>query len=359
MRFLFFIFIFINVSTSSQFNSNFNTLIWADEFTGIGMIDTVKWHHQTLLPNGNSWWNGEQQHYTNSITNSYQNNGLLTIVARKEIFTDQGVTKNYTSARLNSKFAFTYGRVEVRAKLPSGDGTWPAIWTLGKNITENGGYWYSSHGTTNWPACGEIDIMEHWGHNANYIQSALHNTFSSGNTINHGGTMANNVTNDFHLYAMEWTENEIKFSFDSVVFYEYNPQPKNIANWPFNDDQYLLINIAMGSTWFTIDPFFSSSKMEVDFVRVYQEAPTEIHTTNNQKDFKIYPNPFTKEINFELNVSQPFKKAILYSSMGQEIKCFLNQIELENYPWEYLKSGNYFIRLVTLKKSDIYKIVKF
>jgi len=323
------------------------------------MIDTVKWHHQTLLPNGNSWWNGEQQHYTNSITNSYQNNGLLTIVARKEIFTDQGVTKNYTSARLNSKFAFTYGRVEVRAKLPSGDGTWPAIWTLGKNITENGGYWYSSHGTTNWPACGEIDIMEHWGHNANYIQSALHNTFSSGNTINHGGTMANNVTNDFHLYAMEWTENEIKFSFDSVVFYEYNPQPKNIANWPFNDDQYLLINIAMGSTWFTIDPFFSSSKMEVDFVRVYQEAPTEIHTTNNQKDFKIYPNPFTKEINFELNVSQPFKKAILYSSMGQEIKCFLNQIELENYPWEYLKSGNYFIRLVTLKKSDIYKIVKF
>jgi len=359
MRFLFFIFIFINVSTSSQFNSNFNTLIWADEFTGIGMIDTVKWHHQTLLPNGNSWWNGEQQHYTNSITNSYQNNGLLTIVARKEIFTDQGVTKNYTSARLNSKFAFTYGRVEVRAKLPSGDGTWPAIWTLGKNITENGGYWYSSHGTTNWPACGEIDIMEHWGHNANYIQSALHNTFSSGNTINHGGTMANNVTNDFHLYAMEWTENEIKFSFDSVVFYEYNPQPKNIANWPFNDDQYLLINIAMGSTWFTKDPFFSSSKMEVDFVRVYQEAPTEIHTTNNQKDFKIYPNPFTKEINFELNVSQPFKKAILYSSMGQEIKCFLNQIELENYPWEYLKSGNYFIRLVTLKKSDIYKIVKF
>lgn len=359
MRFLFFIFIFINVSTSSQFNSNFNTLIWDDEFTGIGMIDTFKWHHQTLLPNGNSWWNGEQQHYTNSITNSYQNNGLLTIVARKEIFTDQGVTKNYTSARLNSKFAFTYGRVEVRAKLPSGDGTWPAIWTLGKNITENGGYWYSSHGTTNWPACGEIDIMEHWGHNANYIQSALHNTFSSGNTINHGGTMANNVTNDFHLYAMEWTENEIKFSLDSVVFYEYNPQPKNIANWPFNDDQYLLINIAMGSTWFTIDPFFSSSKMEVDFVRVYQEAPTEIHTTNNQKDFKIYPNPFTKEINFELTVSQPFKKAILYSSMGQEIKCFLNEIELENYPWEYLKSGNYFIRLVTLKKSDTYKIVKF
>ena len=87
--------------------------------------------------------------------------------------------------------------------MPSGAGTWPAIWTLGKNITENGGYWYSSHGTTNWPACGEIDIMEHWGHNPNYIQSALHNTFSSGNTINHGGIMATDVANNFHLYAME------------------------------------------------------------------------------------------------------------------------------------------------------------
>ena len=173
MRFIFSIVIFINITIFSQFNPNFNTLVWADEFSGNGMIDTSKWHHQTLLPNGNSWWNGEQQHYTNRITNSYQNNGLLSIVAIKEVFTDQGITKNYTSARLNSKFAFTYGRVEVRAKLPSGAGTWPAIWTLGKNITENGGYWYSSYGTTNWPACGEIDIMEHWGHNPNYVQSEI------------------------------------------------------------------------------------------------------------------------------------------------------------------------------------------
>ena len=82
------------------------------------------------MPNGTSWWNGEQQHYTDEITNSYINNGLLNIVAIKEVYSDQGITKNYTSARLNSKFAFTYGRVEVMAKLPYGDGTWPAIWIL-------------------------------------------------------------------------------------------------------------------------------------------------------------------------------------------------------------------------------------
>ena len=88
MKLIFLLFIFINIITPAQFNPNFNTLVWNDEFSGNGMVDNSKWHHQTLLPNGNSWWNGEQQHYTNSITNSYQNNGLLSIVAKKEVFTD-------------------------------------------------------------------------------------------------------------------------------------------------------------------------------------------------------------------------------------------------------------------------------
>ena len=125
------------------------------------------------------------------------------MVAKKENFTDQGQTKQYTSARLNSKFAFTNGRVEVRAKLPTGVGTWPAIWMLGKNINENGAYRQSQgFGTTPWPACGEIDIMEHWGNNQNYIQSALHTPSSFGGTINHGGIMASNVSTTFHEYAM-------------------------------------------------------------------------------------------------------------------------------------------------------------
>ena len=356
MRLVFQIFILINITTFGQFNSNFNTLVWADEFSGNGMIDTSKWHHQTLLPNGNSWWNGEQQHYTNSITNSYQNNGLLSIVARKEVFTDQGVTKNYTSARLNSKFAFTYGRVEVRAKLPSGAGTWPAIWTLGKNITENGGYWYSSHGTTNWPACGEIDIMEHWGHNPNYIQSALHNTFSSGNTINHGGIMATDVANNFHLYAMEWTADEIKFSVDSVVFYVYNPQPKNIANWPYDQDQYLLLNIAMGGSWFSIDPFFSSSKMEIDYVRIYQETLTGVK--ENVDKLSIFPNPYKNNIHFVFNSKYSFHSGKLISTLGEHIADFNSIEDLNNFSWSTLKAGHYFLNLENSYSTKTHKIIK-
>ena len=113
----------------SEESSTEYSLIWNDEFEGNGSIDTSKWHHQTQLPNGNSWFNGEIQHYTDRLDNSYVSNGTLKIVAKKETYTDQGHTKDYTSARLNSKYAFTYGKIEARAKLPEGVGTWPAIWS--------------------------------------------------------------------------------------------------------------------------------------------------------------------------------------------------------------------------------------
>jgi len=115
---------------------DYNTLVWSDEFNDAGSVDTSKWFHQTQLIAGNSWANGELQHYTNRIDNSYVSEGTLKIKAIKEQYTDQNVTKSYTSARLNSKFSFKYGRVEVRAKLPSVFGTWPAIWLLGKNISD-------------------------------------------------------------------------------------------------------------------------------------------------------------------------------------------------------------------------------
>ena len=123
-------------------------------------VDANKWWHQTTLPNGHSWHNQEQQHYTNRLDNAYISNGILKIKAKKESFKDQGVVKQYTSARLNSKFAFTYGRVEVRAKLPKGHGTWPAIWMLSKNISEAGAYFETQgFGNQPWPDCGEIDIF--------------------------------------------------------------------------------------------------------------------------------------------------------------------------------------------------------
>ena len=346
----------LNISYS-QFNSSFNNLVWSDEFDGSGIIDTSKWHHQHQLPAGGSWFNGEQQHYTDRITNSYVNNGHLHIVAKKEVFSDQGVTKNYTSARLNSKFSFTYGRVEVMAKLPSGDGTWPAIWMLGKNIIETGAYFSSSHGTTSWPACGEIDIMEHWGHNQNYIQSATHTTSSFGNTINHGGLTASDVSNTFHLYAMEWTSNELKFSLDSNVFYTYEPFPKNLQNWPFDQEQYLLLNIAMGSSWFTIDPFFNSSKMEVDYVRVYQQSPSSFDLKNVCK-VQIFPNPFQDNLHFIFEDDFLFSSASIYSFEGKEIKKFQTKLSISNYNWSELPIGVYFIKIINGSQLNSYKIIK-
>ena len=266
---------YVTVSSASSSNNLVYQQVWADEFNDssvynsgdINPIDGTKWFHQTKLPNGWSWYNGEVQHYTNEITNTYVSDGTLKIVAKRETYTDQGQTKEFTSARLNSKFAFTYGKVEVRAKLPTGSGTWPAIWMLGKNITEPGAFWEQEFGTTSWSACGEIDIMEHWGSNQNYVSSAMHTPSSHGGTINHGGQTISTVSTQFHLYSLEWTPEKMIFSVDGNVHYTYNPVEKNSATWPFDADQYLLLNIAIEPS---IASSFVESAMEIDYVRVYQ-----------------------------------------------------------------------------------------
>lgn len=249
----------------------YDYLVWSDEFDGTGAIDASKWFHQTQLPLPDSWFNGEIQHYTDRIQNTEVSGGTLKLTARAESFFDQGVLKQHTSARLNSKFAFTYGRVEVRAKLPSGVGTWPAIWMLGKNINEDGAYWDNEgFGTTGWPDCGEIDIMEHWGSNQNYISSATHTPSSFGGTINVGGQIIPSASTDFHVYGLTWSPDKLVFDVDGFVHYTYEPEVYDATTWPFNADQYMLLNVAILPD---IDPAFTSSAMEVDYVRVYQENP--------------------------------------------------------------------------------------
>jgi len=245
------------------------TLVWSDEFDAAGAVDATKWHHQTLLPNGYSWYNSERQHYTSRLENArVDDEGVLRITAIAESFADQGVTKQYTSARLNSKFAFRYGEVEVRAKLPEGSMTWPAIWLLGKTIDEPGAYWQTQGlGTTPWPACGEVDIMEHWGHTPNVVQSAIHTPSSFGGTIHKGGRSVPTATSDFHVYQLVWTEEHMLFSVDGVEHYRYDPPIKNAATWPFDTEQYLLLNVAIQGA---VDPTFTSSAMVIDYVRVYQ-----------------------------------------------------------------------------------------
>jgi beta-glucanase (GH16 family) len=267
----------------SQVDVVYNNLVWSDEFNTDGALDANKWFHQTQIPAGGSWFNNEVQHYTNRLENSFVANGNLNIIAKKEVFTDQNVTKQYTSARLNSKFAFTYGRVDIRAKVPNAQGTWPALWLLGKNVNEDGGFFDSNFGTTNWPACGELDIMEHGifpNQPINYIGAAIHSPSSFGNTVNKGGIQANDINQNYHIYSMNWSPNQITFLLDGVAFYTYNPAVKNASTWPFNVDQYFLFNIAMGGFAGTIPANFTQASMVVDYVRVYQntavdnEAPT-------------------------------------------------------------------------------------
>lgn len=333
----------------------FNNLVWSDEFNENGIVDATNWFHQTQLPAGGSWYNGELQHYTNRQINSFKNNGSLNIVAKREIFTDQGQTKQFTSARLNSKFAFRYGRVEVRAKLPTGIGTWPAIWMLGKNVIEPGSFWTSTNGTVNWPACGEIDIMEHWGNNQNFVQSALHTPSSSGNTVNYGGQTINTVSSQFHIYTLEWTANSIIFSVDNMVHYIYNPAIKNAATWPFDAQQYLLLNVAIEPS---VSASFIQSTMEVDYVRVYQETVLTNEDQNNLNAIILFPNPVEDNLTINIPNNLIGITSKIYSILGEEISSFtLNKIE-NSIDVSYFQKGIYFVKLETENGTKTFKIIK-
>lgn len=278
--------ILILVVFSAQFGSAqvdvvYNHLVWSDEFNTNGAVNPDNWSHQTQLPNGESWFNGEIQHYTDRIENSYVSDGFLNIVAIKENYTDQGVKKEYTSARLNSKFAFTYGRVDVRAKLPIEEGTWPAIWTLGINVSKRSCDSDPNCIVVGWPACGEIDIMEHGifpSEPVNFVQAAMHTPSSHGNTIDRHGIIVADVENVYHVYSMNWSPNQITFLIDNVVYYIYNPKVKNATTWPFYQDQFILLNVAIGGNAGNPDESFTQSGMEVDYVRVYQ---TDSNTKKN------------------------------------------------------------------------------
>jgi beta-glucanase (GH16 family) len=226
-------------------------LFWAEEFNTDGVPDPAKWGYDL---GGGGWGNNELEYYTSRPENVIVQGGLLKIKAVKENY--QGYT--YTSTRLLSKdkFAFTYGTVEAKAKLPAGAGTWPAIWMLGSNVS-----------SVPWPACGEIDIMEHVGVSLNKIYGTLHYPGRSGGTADGGYTFISNATTEFHLYSIDWTPSFIKIYVDNQLYHTV----ANSNNVPFNHDFFLILNVAMGGGFAgTIDPAFTNATMEVDYVRVYK-----------------------------------------------------------------------------------------
>ena len=341
----------------------FNNLVWSDDFDGqtgvVSDLDNSKWFKQIkpILYNNTSWANGEIQHYTDRIDNSYVSNGTLKILAKKETYSKNGVTKNYTSARLNSKYAFTYGKVEIRAKMPFGVGTFPALWMLGQNITEDGGYWAATKGTIGWPDCGEIDIIEHWGANQDFVQSALHNRSSFGGTVNKGGRSISNASTEFHVYTLEWSATKMRFSVDGIQHYEYAPENKNIQNWPYDAPQYLLLNVAILPN---IAANFTESPMEVDYVRVYQES-VSLSNTNiplKKKGFNLYPNPTKNQLTIQLGTDILSSKFIIYSSTGKKVHTFFQSTQINTYDISFLKKGVYFIKASTNDNATVTKLIK-
>ena len=244
--------IFSSTKPGSE-DPGFDELIWSDEFDGNGAPDDANWAYNNGRGN-NGWGNSEEQFYTDRSDNVRVEDGVLKITAKREDFSGA----QYTSARITSedKFEFTYGRVEVRAKLPTGGGTWPAIWLLGED-----------YATNTWPACGEIDIMEHVGNEQDEIFSSLHFPGNFAGDAITRSTVVPGVSDEFHVYEATWSPDFIRFFVDGEEYHTF----ANNSDLPFDSDFFLILNVAMGGTFGgEIDPTFMESTMEVDYVRVYQ-----------------------------------------------------------------------------------------
>ena len=233
--------------------SDFTELVWSDEFDTDGAPDASKWTYDL---GAGGWGNGEAQTYTDNSENVAVADGILKITAKKD-------GDSYTSARLKTQgiYSFTHGRVEISAKLPASQGTWPALWMLGANIE-----------TVSWPACGEIDIMEQKGQvvdKENTLGTFHWFDTAGGNNAMYGETLAvTNTSTEFHVYSLEWTEESLKIFVDDEKVVEM----ANNADLPFfSNDFFMIMNVAMGGTLGgVIDPNFTEDSMEIDYIRVYQ-----------------------------------------------------------------------------------------
>jgi beta-glucanase (GH16 family) len=231
-------------------------LVWQDEFDGRGLPDSARWDYEVGRVRNN-----EGQYYTRlRRENARVEDGMLVLEARREPF--EGA--DYTSASLTSRASWTYGRIEVRAKLPKGRGTWPAIWTLGTNIKDVG-----------WPTCGEIDVMEHVGFDPGRIHANIHTkAYNHVQRTNKGNSIAVARPDEaFHVYSATWTPERIEVFVDGERYFSFAKEPGGDAVWPFDKPQYLILNLAIGGNWGGqkgIDDSIFPAQYLIDYVRVYR-----------------------------------------------------------------------------------------
>jgi beta-glucanase (GH16 family) len=249
-------------SCNRKINGKDTDLIWADEFNGHEPPNATKWTFD--IGTGDwGWGNNELQSYTSRAKNVRLLNGKLVIEAHKEDYEDS----KYTSARVitKGKASWVHKRIAIRAKLPSGRGTWSAIWMLGDNIEEIG-----------WPLGGEIDIMEHVGHASDTLFGTVHTKAFNHmlGTQDGGHTTAKDLETNFHIYSIDWHKNRIDFKLDGNTYHTFRKRNNaTIEQWPFDQPHYLLINLAVGGMWGAqqgVDETIWPKRMEVDWVRVYK-----------------------------------------------------------------------------------------
>ena len=316
MRFLVLLLLTFAVVTNAQSWK----LIWSDEFDGPS-INASNWTFET--GNNNGWGNNELEYYTNRPENAKIVNGELVITALQESYGG----KSYTSARMKTqgKKNFKYGRIEAYMKIPMGQGSWPAFWTLGENITSVG-----------WPKCGEIDIMEHVN-NLTVVNGTVHYAKTDGTYDSKGTTTAFDPS-QYHLYAIEWDAAQIKWFIDSKPFFTFYIVNSINGTEEFHLPHFILLNLAIGGNW----PGNPNGTMQfpitmnVDYVRVYELATDVEKTESIPNEFNLiqnYPNPFNPETTIGYQLAKESHVTLkIYDTLGNEFKTLVN---------EYKPAGTY------------------
>jgi beta-glucanase (GH16 family) len=263
--------IFISTQTSAQCK----VLVWADEFDQNGLPDGSKWKYEV---GAGGWGNNELQYYTSARSeNSRIENGNLIIEARKEAY--QG--SQYTSARISTKFGITYGRVEMRAQLPHGRGTWAAMWMYPNQ---------SGYGNGGWPDNGEIDIMEYVGHDSNVVHASAHsNAYNwKNNNVKTNWQKSPGLESGFHIYALDWDSLKMDFYVDDIKYMSVSNDGSGWQEWPFNKDFHLILNMAIGGSWGGekgVDPAIFPAQYVIDYVRMYSSPGTYLPIAGPSKVF--------------------------------------------------------------------------
>ena len=255
------VFISLFLNSSSQISEKYTKLVWSDEFNGSGLPDSSKWNYETGFVRNN-----EMQYYTTSLENANVEKGMLVIEAKKDtmIIGNDKVKISSASLITADKQDWTYGRIEVRAKIPVFLGSWPAIWMLGSNLHEVG-----------WPACGEIDMMENVGFDPDTIHFNIHTkAYNHRKKTNKGQKFSvPSPQNEYHIYALEWHPEKLDFFFDGQKVFTFANEGTGNNTWPYDKPYYLILNLAIGGSWGGmkgVDLEALPQQLLIDYVRVYQ-----------------------------------------------------------------------------------------